>query len=511
MYIPDVVAHIVSNHTARSFQCDFCEYKGISKDEIEHHIKNDHDGLSFLEAFAQQQTAMIQNFEQFKGELTKTLNVIINEQNFYKQELLKVKLNQGTDDRISLLEKSIAMLTTEVKSALINAKTPDTLDAAPQNEPSMHSIPNSEDAKQSNHEAKPSPRIPKPSSASSPKKPKSFQKQKSEHPNRIFPKLPRRKINVCLIGDSIAHNVDIKELEESTNTLITKRKLYGSVEDTVSMFPKKNLTDVVPQELIRKFNQTGLDFDVLIIQASSTDITNLDTSTNAIENVEYMKKCATVSSQNIFNAATNALRHTDVKKVIILERIPRYDRVKDDPSSLKSGLSEYSNGILHQLWLQSEFKDNIIIGKHDLECSSDVRQERYGNDVSFDGIHLRGPSGQESYTRSIMNIISKSEILPPPRKKKESHQSSPGFDTNLGSRGNSPSNHNNCEQTIFKRSNQQKTSHTFSYHSKPSNSSPKAGQAKQHSPVFLNRGNIRDFYYNKNIFDLFNNENISGN
>ena len=80
------MAHIVSNHTARSFQCDFCEYKGLSKDEIEHHIKTDHDGLSFLEAFAQPQTAMLQNFEQFKGELTKTLNVIINEQNSYKQE-----------------------------------------------------------------------------------------------------------------------------------------------------------------------------------------------------------------------------------------------------------------------------------------------------------------------------------------------------------------------------------------------------------------------------------------
>ena len=69
------------------------------------------------------------------------------------------------------------------------------------------------------------------------------------------------------------------------------------------MFPKKNLTDVVPQELVRKFNKTGLDFDVLIIQASSTDITNIDTFTNAIGNVEYMKQCATVSSQNTLNAS----------------------------------------------------------------------------------------------------------------------------------------------------------------------------------------------------------------
>ena len=172
---------------------------------------------------------------------------------------------------------------------------------------------------------------------------------------------PRKKSNVCLVGDSIAHNVDVKQLEKDSNSLITKRKAYGSVEDSVSMFPKKNLSDVVPQELVRKYNQTGLDFDVLIIQASSTDITNLDTNVNAMENMEYLKQSAAVSSTNIFNVATYSLKHTNVKKVIIMERIPRYDRVEDDPSSLKSGLSEYSNGILHQLWLQSELKDKIII------------------------------------------------------------------------------------------------------------------------------------------------------
>ena len=208
-----------------------------------------------------------------------------------------------------------------------------------------------------------------------------------------------------------------------------------------------------------------------------------------LEGVEAMKP----DTANHIPAATNALRYTEVKKVII----PIYDRVKDDPSSLKSGLTDYSNGNLHQLWLQSEFKDNIIIGKHELECSSAVRQDRYGNDDNFDGIHLRGPSGKESYTRSIINIISKSEILHLPRKQKVSHQSAPGFDTNLESEGN----HDNCAQTVYKRSNQ----------SKNTNSSSKVSPVNEHTPVFLNRGNIGDLYYSKNIFDLFNNYNISGN
>ena len=101
--------------------------------------------------------------------------------------------------------------------------------------------------------------------------------------------------------------------------------------------------------MVRKYNQTGLDFDVLILQSSSTDITNIDTKTDAIKNIEYLKQCAALSSDQMFTVATEALKNTNVGKVVIMERIPRYDRPEDDPSSLKSGLSEFSNGILHQL------------------------------------------------------------------------------------------------------------------------------------------------------------------
>ena len=502
--IPDIVAHIVKKHTKKSFQCDFCEYKCSSKEELDHHLTNDHDGLSFLETFAQQQRVLLENFELFKGELTQTLNVIINEQNFYKQELLKLNLKQSTDIRLSVLEKSISMLTEEVKNTL--TKTPIVSTSASTDEPSIKSVPKPE-------ESKASITPPKPHSPTSNERKSNNQFTHQQSP--ILPVAPRKKLNVCLVGDSIAHNVDIKQLEKESNFLITKLKAYGSVEDSVSMFPKKNLSDVVPQELVRKYNQTGLDFDVLIIQASSTDITNLDTNVNAMENMEYLKQSAAVSSTNIFNVATDSLKHTNVKKVIIMERIPRYDRVEVDPSSLKSGLSEYSNGILHQLWLQSELKDKIIIGKHELECSANIRRDRYGNENVFDGIHLRGPSGKKCYTGSIINIIRKSEILTPQTpvftKKPESSSTSPGSNHLIKKNGKSPTNHNNCEQTVFKNQNLHRTSNMSSNQSKPSNSSSKLNSANQHSQVFLNRGNIKDFYYSRNIFDIFNNVNNLGN
>ena len=102
------------------------------------------------------------------------------------------------------------------------------------------------------------------------------------------------------------------------------------MEDDVSLYPKKNFTDVVPDEFARKYDQTGMDYDVLLLQASSTDITNIDTTKPG--RMEYFKQCAVISSENMFNVAVNAVNNTDVSKVIIMERIPRLDRVNDDPS-----------------------------------------------------------------------------------------------------------------------------------------------------------------------------------
>ena len=88
-----------------------------------------------------------------------------------------------------------------------------------------------------------------------------------------------------------------------------------------------------------------------------------------------------------------------------MERVPRFDTKGDDPTSVKSDLSHFANDVLHQLLDNSELKDKIIIGKHNIECSPDAREYIYGRGTNFDGIHLCGPSGQKAFTSSIANIL----------------------------------------------------------------------------------------------------------
>ena len=114
-----------------------------------------------------------------------------------------------------------------------------------------------------------------------------------------------------------------------------------------------------------------------------------------------------------------------------------------------------------------------MIGKHSVMRNVDNKSEIYGAGQSFDGIHARGPAGRHSLTRSLVNILKDAVSAPP-------------------SSSSSSRNHNSA-----------------------SSCNPKAkvgtSSSKKHTPVFLNRGNIRDFYYSRNIFVTLQNVNISGN
>ena len=285
-------------------------------------------------------------------------------------------------------------------------------------------------------------------------------------------------MNICLVGDSISHNVDTLEVERATGSIISKSKAYGSVRDNKSLYPQKNFTDVVPEKMIKKYNQSGMDFDLLLLQASSTDITNLDTSKINDKVKVDLKRCSLASSENMFNVAVNAVNNTDVSKVIIMERIPRFD------STIKSELSELANGHLHHLLYESDYKDKIMIGQHRIMCNADNRSDVYGAGRGFDGIHARGPAGHYSLTKSLINILK--EVV---RWPSSSSSSSRNFSSPF-SRSSKSASSNNPEPQVGTS-----TSNTKS----------------QHNPVFLNRGNIRDFYYNRNIFDTLQNVNNSGN
>ena len=172
-------------------------------------------------------------------------------------------------------------------------------------------------------------------------------------------------------------------------------------------FPKKNFKDIIEKELDKELA------DVLIVQAGSVDITNLKTDGCYAENSEYFKQQTVVSANNLFTAVVNAAaKHPELKKIIIMKQIPRYDVLASTIPGLKPFLSNLFNETLDQLW-SSCFKERLSIGNHTLDCSGGVRLARYKDIQSarFDGVHMHGPSAEKSYTESVMKIISSAQLV----------------------------------------------------------------------------------------------------
>ena len=127
--------------------------------------------------------------------------------------------------------------------------------------------------------------------------------------------------------------------------------------------------------------------------------------------MEYYRQVAILSATNLFQAGTNALEaNKDLRKVIIMKQIPRYDPMDVDPLSLKASL--LFNNTLTNLWMESPLKERLFIGNHNIECNGAIREARYRHTKSgrFDGIHLIGASGLKSYTRSVLSILQSANV-----------------------------------------------------------------------------------------------------
>ena len=202
------------------------------------------------------------------------------------------------------------------------------------------------------------------------------------------------ELSVLYVGSSIAHHCDIEEVKKQTGTQIQMVRAYGSVFNPLHRFPEKNFSDVVTTQVVTK--------DILVMQASSVDLTELGRETHVSR--AYVEQKALDSSYNMVKIAESALRDSPyLKQVILNERIPRYDNLKQ--------LSEDANKELYKLRESSDYKDKIHIGKHTLECEGELRNSRYGYpSEGYDAIHLRGRTGKQSYTKSILNIFSQAGI-----------------------------------------------------------------------------------------------------
>ena len=68
-------------------------------------------------------------------------------------------------------------------------------------------------------------------------------------------------------------------------------------------------------------------------------------------------------SLNIFTIAEESLEaHSNIESVIIVKKLPRYDRSRDALSGIKSQLSQYANSVYNQVWLKNIYFVDIDLG-----------------------------------------------------------------------------------------------------------------------------------------------------
>ena len=368
--------HMKSHTTPPQFKCRYCDFITNDNDPLQDHLVESHENIVILHSMAKQVDYLTGSMV----ELRTFMKALFENQNKIKQDLLtvtKTKPDPSSPTHQTSVPHSMPPLYSSVTRGL--------------------GIP------------------PPPASSSTP-----------------ATKATTKVDNILVVGDSISSQLHLKTIEFATDVKIRTAKAYSCKQENISTkgkhkpkFPTKNYTDVIANELEKD------NTDLLLVQAGSTDITNLKTEGENTESNEYFEKETVESAKNLFNAVTSAVNNNPgLKKVVILKQTPRYDFLTSNTPGLKPRLSTLFNETLDQLGNNCTFKDKLVIGTHDLNCSGGILQARYRDTKSgkFDGVHMYGPSGQKAYTASVVKILNSAQLVqytPPKYYDELDHQSCP--------------------------------------------------------------------------------------
>ena len=162
-----------------------------------------------------------------------------------------------------------------------------------------------------------------------------------------------------IVATSITNNLDKRVCEEATGLKIDIATAYTIDSDEDAKYKEKNLLTIVPEKLKNK------KYDTLVLQGGSIEVTNIELKE---ENVQTWKKKVEESSTKLFNLAEESIKSNPGLKVIIVERIPRFDPITKDPAQIKSQLSKHGNSVYHNLWMNKGCPKNIKIMDLGLNC-----------------------------------------------------------------------------------------------------------------------------------------------
>ena len=220
----------------------------------------------------------------------------------------------------------------------------------------------------------------------------------------------KKKHRVAWIGTSISKNLEKTKFEKDLNVEIDVRKAYCINDEANARYRESNFKTVVPKVMENDC------YDTLVLQTGSIEITNMNVNQAVMDhdkNIETYKKewfdKVEKDSSNLFDIAEDALKNKlRLKKVIIICRLPRFDRSRDDILGIKSQLSCYANSVYNQIWIRRGSPVNIqIVNINGLQPAGYLREIVYGSmsDAKFDGIHLRGSHASRHFTYRAVEAV----------------------------------------------------------------------------------------------------------
>ena len=261
-------------------------------------------------------------------------------------------------------------------------------------------------------------------------------------------KKTKNKLDIAWVGSSISKVMDIKQFEKYTRSNVKFVRADEIAEENESTYPKeaqrfpdRTFTKVVPETIENN------DVDILVMQGGSIEISNIkvnealmDTSKNIQDYKQEWFDKVENDTKNLFKIAEEAVKSKPGLKVVIVKRLPRFDRSSQDILGIKAILSKYANSIYDQLWTKSGSPQNIKIEELilDVEKPGFLRNLIFGSDSEniFDGIHLLGRGGSRHFTYRAGQAVQK--ILP--------HYRQPLLRTSLRD-----DNHTECPQARYKQ------------------------------------------------------------
>ena len=204
---------------------------------------------------------------------------------------------------------------------------------------------------------------------------------------------------VLYIGDSIAHNCDFQKVSNETGAQLVCKKAYASVYDELSKFKDSNFRNIVPLELSKD------EFDILMLHSPSVDITNMKRLKGNFLDTYFENRVLRSSTQFVRTVEHALTNHTQLKMAVIIQQAPRHDGWE--------WLSDISKKVIHKCVEESKYKDKIKVVSHSFIAEGDQFEMVFGSPAThynYDGIHLRGPSGRQVFTESIINVFNQVEI-----------------------------------------------------------------------------------------------------